>query len=395
MSLSFEAVPPRLRTRDGAVELRTGFSVLGANAGRDAHHWQNLVTHLPVGERLRVQLRSMHFGNQWDGYQDFLEYEIPLPAGTALVPGSIRDAYLDWHVADGRLLLRQSRPGIVNTSFELIGTTPGTFRVPPARSWSSLRPDDVQRGYPTELTVLPLGEASPDSYRATPDELFDRGTRHYEAGDLDDAMAALGPLYERFQGLFDDRTEAKLAEMMLTLSIRAGDAARTVVFFESLTEHDPAHFLTLDEVVAIGRAYRDLGEHERAARLFQATLAESFGTDLRLAGALDRFGDLAGSLDLLDRLWREYPDLPAVITGDVLFVGSCGGVNYAGSDARLAFESLQRRLGSLPGESRLYPGHDYGKTPTSTLEWEFANNPALTADTLEAFCAYKKVPVPT
>ena len=89
------------------------------------------------------------------------------------------------------------------------------------------------------------------------------------------------------------------------------------------------------------------------------------------------------------------PDLPAVITGDVLFVGSCGGVNYAGSDARLAFESLQRRLGSLPGESRLYPGHDYGKTPTSTLEWEFANNPALTADTLEAFCAYKKVPVPT
>jgi glyoxylase-like metal-dependent hydrolase (beta-lactamase superfamily II) len=89
------------------------------------------------------------------------------------------------------------------------------------------------------------------------------------------------------------------------------------------------------------------------------------------------------------------PENPAVITGDVLFVGSCGGVGYAGSDVRAAFNSLQRRLGSLPGESRLYPGHDYGKTPTSTLEWEFANNPALTADTLEAFCAYKKVPVPT
>lgn len=89
------------------------------------------------------------------------------------------------------------------------------------------------------------------------------------------------------------------------------------------------------------------------------------------------------------------PENPAVITGDVLFVGSCGGVGYAGSDVRAAFHSLQRRLGSLPGESRLYPGHDYGKTPTSTLEWEFANNPALTADTLESFCAYKKVPVPT
>ena len=80
-----------------------------------------------------------------------------------------------------------------------------------------------------------------------------------------------------------------------------------------------------------------------------------------------------------------------MITGDVLFVGSCGGVGYAESDVRQAFHTLQRRLGALPGESRLYPGHDYGKTPTSTLEWEFATNPALTADTLEAFCAYKKV----
>jgi len=85
------------------------------------------------------------------------------------------------------------------------------------------------------------------------------------------------------------------------------------------------------------------------------------------------------------------PETPAVITGDVLFVGSCGGVGYAESDVRQAFHTLQRRLGALPGESRLYPGHDYGKTPTSTLEWEFATNPALTADTLEAFCAYKKV----
>lgn len=88
------------------------------------------------------------------------------------------------------------------------------------------------------------------------------------------------------------------------------------------------------------------------------------------------------------------PDNPALITGDVLFVGSCGGVNYGGSDPRAAFDSLQRRLGALPGETRVYPGHNYGKTPTAMLEMEFATNPALTATTLEAFCAYKRVPVP-
>ena len=84
----------------------------------------------------------------------------------------------------------------------------------------------------------------------------------------------------------------------------------------------------------------------------------------------------------------------AVITGDVLFVGSCGGVGYAGSDPAAMVESLQRTLGGLPEHTRLYPGHDYGKTPTSTIGWELVHSPALRADTLEAFCAYKRVPVP-
>ena len=89
------------------------------------------------------------------------------------------------------------------------------------------------------------------------------------------------------------------------------------------------------------------------------------------------------------------PQPGAVITGDVLFVGSCGGVNYPQSNPRAMFHSLQRVLGSLPEETKVYPGHDYGKSPTSTLAWEFVHNPALTADTLEAFCAYKNVPVPS
>ena len=84
------------------------------------------------------------------------------------------------------------------------------------------------------------------------------------------------------------------------------------------------------------------------------------------------------------------PEASALITGDVLFVGSCGGVSYEGSQIAAMVDTLQRKLGSLPEQTRLYPGHDYGKTPTSTLMWEFANNPALLADTVEAFKAYKK-----
>ncbi len=80
----------------------------------------------------------------------------------------------------------------------------------------------------------------------------------------------------------------------------------------------------------------------------------------------------------------------AVITGDVLFVGSCGSA----SDPRAMLDTLQRRLGALPEHTRVYPGHDYGKTPTSSLAWEFAHNPALRADTLASFCAYKKIAAP-
>lgn len=73
------------------------------------------------------------------------------------------------------------------------------------------------------------------------------------------------------------------------------------------------------------------------------------------------------------------PETGAVITGDVLFVGSCGSV----ADVAAMVDTLQRRLGALPEETRLYPGHDYGRTPTSTLGYEFATNPALRADTPE------------
>lgn len=85
------------------------------------------------------------------------------------------------------------------------------------------------------------------------------------------------------------------------------------------------------------------------------------------------------------------PDPGAVITGDVLFVGSCGGVHYPDSDPAAMLDSLQNRLGALPEETRLYPGHDYGQTPTSTLAWERLHNPALTSDTLASFCRYKRV----
>jgi hydroxyacylglutathione hydrolase len=65
-----------------------------------------------------------------------------------------------------------------------------------------------------------------------------------------------------------------------------------------------------------------------------------------------------------------------VFTGDTLFVGFCGRADFAGGDAPTLWHSLQR-LAALPEETRVWPGHDYGKTPTSTIGWERTTNPYL------------------
>src|SRR3989338_8549718 len=63
----------------------------------------------------------------------------------------------------------------------------------------------------------------------------------------------------------------------------------------------------------------------------------------------------------------------SLISGDVLFVGGCGRADLPGSDPKQLGESL-RRLGGLSEETRIYPGHDYGSSPTSTIGVEKEKN---------------------
>ena len=73
-----------------------------------------------------------------------------------------------------------------------------------------------------------------------------------------------------------------------------------------------------------------------------------------------------------------------LITGDTLFVSRCGRADLPGSDVSALYDSLQR-LKQLPAETQIYPGHDYGPTPTSTLAWELANNDFLKCPDLQSF----------
>jgi hydroxyacylglutathione hydrolase len=64
-----------------------------------------------------------------------------------------------------------------------------------------------------------------------------------------------------------------------------------------------------------------------------------------------------------------------LMTGDTLFVGKVGGT-YSEKDARAEFESLKNII-ALEPDTEIWPGHNYGIKPSSTISYELENNPFI------------------
>lgn len=79
----------------------------------------------------------------------------------------------------------------------------------------------------------------------------------------------------------------------------------------------------------------------------------------------------------------------AGFTGDLLFVGKVGGTQTE-ADGRTEWASLQRLLKEWPPHATIWPGHDYGARPSSTMALEKATNPFLLCRDVEAFLQAKR-----
>jgi hydroxyacylglutathione hydrolase len=64
-----------------------------------------------------------------------------------------------------------------------------------------------------------------------------------------------------------------------------------------------------------------------------------------------------------------------VFTGDSLFVGSVGRTDFPGSSWNVLEASIRTKLFTLPGDTVVYPGHNYGPAPSSTIQYEKRHNP--------------------
>lgn len=81
-----------------------------------------------------------------------------------------------------------------------------------------------------------------------------------------------------------------------------------------------------------------------------------------------------------------------LLTGDTLFVGECGRTDFPGGDSRSLYYSLFNKLLTLPDAVEVYPGHDYGPKPSSTIGRERCTNYVLEPRTVEEFAAFMSQP---
>jgi hydroxyacylglutathione hydrolase len=75
----------------------------------------------------------------------------------------------------------------------------------------------------------------------------------------------------------------------------------------------------------------------------------------------------------------------SLFSGDTLFVDACGRVDMPGGDPAKMWWSLNQKLRSLDDNIILYPGHDYGGSPTSTIGEQKRNNPYMQYDSVQQF----------
>lgn len=64
-----------------------------------------------------------------------------------------------------------------------------------------------------------------------------------------------------------------------------------------------------------------------------------------------------------------------LFTGDTLFVGAVGRTDLPGGSYKQLSRSIRDRIYTLPDETVIWPGHDYGSSPVSSVLREKKDNP--------------------
>lgn len=103
-----------------------------------------------------------------------------------------------------------------------------------------------------------------------------------------------------------------------------------------------------------------------------------FGADEQIR-VLHTPGHTTGSVSYV---WRGN-----VFTGDTLLINGCGRTDFQGGSAEALYDSVTRKLFTLPDATRVWPAHDYNGQSVSTIGWEKDHNARLANRGREDFVA--------
>ena len=100
--------------------------------------------------------------------------------------------------------------------------------------------------------------------------------------------------------------------MLLLINIRAEQPRKIVQYFEVVKEKAPELVLSFDQLLAIGKAYRDINEYERAMIVWRGLIEASYLEDARVGELLRQRGKTLEAIAYLVGLWRTYPNTASI-----------------------------------------------------------------------------------
>ena len=266
------------------------------------------VQQLTMGQRFRATIRAKTYD-----HQNYFVWEEHIPAGALYVEGSLKGNF-DRVEHSGSKMMLYFRPGTLgNVGYEMVAHAPGDFRLLPTVIRDASDRGRMRVGAAGRLQILRPGQESPDPYVMNRREHYELATKLFNDGRLDDALKHIDVLFN--DPAHRKHYERDLARMLLWIHTAREtiDAARIVEAFEILRERHPDLVIPFDRTLVVGKAYRAIGEFERAWLVFRAAIQSSFLNDAKISAVLEDQGQFLGSVKYQEDLWFEYPDNTNVV----------------------------------------------------------------------------------
>ncbi|MBD3181659.1 tetratricopeptide repeat protein [Candidatus Poribacteria bacterium] len=310
--------------------------------GRQIASSTTQITQLEAGAQTYV---SVDIKDQWsDRYFVVHEY---LPAGTTLVNDSVSGNFQHYEAGYGMITFYYP-PGrhVRDYRYQLVSYAPGTYRAMPSVIMDSRRPGQMRLGEAKSLEVLAPGEKSKDEYQMNDSELYELGKAYFNDNKYADSLELLTKLYDRNK-TYNQRESARMLLWICTEEEHY-NAKNVIEYFEILRERFPELYIPFDKILVVGRSYREIGEFERAYLVYKATIEASFVNDSRVSAVLEDEGQFLSSIDFQEDLWREYPDLPQVVSAYFALSQAL----YAKAPEARELAKNQRQIPILKGQSK-------------------------------------------